>query len=179
MVDAAQVGARLLGQLHLVDALLVGLPHVERGPRDGLALQVAHLAGDVAGLAFDPFGHVAAGLQLGGIVHVEWPQHRVRGGPLRQPVVQHHRQHRQADDVAHQDVLAPRVGGPLADPGEEVQALQPFLVAEVHLPGEGVHVLDRRGHDLGEPRVVGGGPAGDRLVGDGVEARVGHRSLSS
>ena len=50
--------------------------------------------------------------------------------------------HRQAEHVGEQDELLALVVALLADRGEELDALEPFLLGELHVAREGVQVLD-------------------------------------
>ncbi len=83
----------------------------------------------------------------------------------------------QAQDVGQQDeLLAPRRAG-LANGGQELDPLQPFLGGQVHLAGEGVQMPHRRLADFLQARIVRAGHLGQRLVRDGEFVQILHVGL--
>ncbi|MNY69820.1 hypothetical protein D3C86_2078210 [compost metagenome] len=75
MVTTAQVAVRLREILTRVLTVFRGLPHVQGGPRQGVATSIAHVTGDQRGAARNQ-RHVFAVFPFGHTAHVERPEHR-------------------------------------------------------------------------------------------------------
>ena len=57
---------------------------------------------------------------------------------------------------------------------QEVNALEPFFLGQLHVPGKGVQVLDQARHDFFEPSVRRFGEAGNDCLCDVVLVEVAH-----
>src|SRR6185437_9153080 len=94
-------------------------------------------------------------------------------------VLRHH-QHRDAERVGQEDELLPLVVALVAGGGQELDAAQPFGLAQLRLANEGVQVPYQRAQDLLQARVVAAFEAGEDRVRDVVFVDVSHgRSESS
>src|SRR6266511_5654780 len=151
--EQVPAAARVLevGVLDVVEALVVGLPDLEAGAGDGLAVQGADRSLDEAGLTGGAAREVVAQLEPWRAVHVEGPEHGGLGGPRRPAVVYPDGEHGDAEDVGQEDELLALAGGDLPGAGQEVDAAAPLLLGELHLPHEGVQVPDEALHDRAEP----------------------------
>jgi hypothetical protein len=125
-VDAAIV------VLHVVEAFLVGLPHLDAGAGDGLAGDVRDGALDPGRLAGGAAGHVAAVLDERGVLDEEGAEHGGLGGVLVGLVVHGDGLHGDAEHVAEQHELLPVLGGDVADAGEELDRGVPLGLGEPH-----------------------------------------------
>ena len=143
---AAQPGLVHL-ELGLVRAVAVGLPHVEHGARDRLALEVAHHAEDVERVTLDADGHVPGVAELRGALDVEGAEHRGGRGPVVEAVVQLHDQHGQAEDVGGEDELLALVVGHLTGARQPLDGGHPLVLGEPDLAGEVVQVPHQTGED--------------------------------
>jgi nucleotide-binding universal stress UspA family protein len=109
---------------------------------------------------------------------VERAEDRGLGAALRLVVVHRHGEHRQAQHVGQQDEFLPLVVALLAGAGEEVDALEPLGLGQLHLAREGVQVLHQAGHDLLQPRIGRVGEPGHDGLGDVVLGEVAHAVVS-
>jgi hypothetical protein len=83
-------------------------------------------------------------------------------------VVHLHHEHGQAEDVGGEDELLPLLVADLPGAREPVHRGQPLRFGEPHLTGEVVQVAHQSRHQLGQARVLRGGPSLHREVGDVV-----------
>ena len=152
--QAAAVGPRLhVGLLHVVEALVVGLPHVEGGAGQRGAVDRDDPAGDHARRAGAHQVDVVAEREDGRLDHVERAEHGRLGRDAELAVGDRLDQHRQAEDVRQQDELLPVVVALVAGAGEEVDRLLPLGDGQLDVAGERVQVLHERGEDLAQPWV--------------------------
>jgi hypothetical protein len=107
----------------------------------------------------------------------ERPEHRGLGRARLGLVVERYDHHRKAEHVGEQDELLALVVALLADGGHELDALEPFLLGELHLARECVQVLHRGGHDFLEALVLRLAEPLDDLGGERVLVELAHASL--
>ncbi|MNF85449.1 hypothetical protein D3C84_678420 [compost metagenome] len=154
-VAATQVGQRLDRVLPRVHAVLGGLPDIQDGAGDGLAAGIQHPAEHQRGLARGE-GHVLPMAALRHAGDIERPEHRGLGGGLTGAVVDGVHQHGQAEHIRQQDeFLAHDAIAHLSGVGEKADAVQPFVLGQLHLAGEGVQVAHQALQNLAQARVGG------------------------
>ncbi len=163
--------------LVLVEPLAVGLPEVEHGPRDRLAAQPPHRAGDEAGNSGRALGHVAAMRDRGRIGHVERSLNRARGRFARPAMVDRIDQHAHAQHVRGEDEFLPLLRAQLAGAGEPIDRGRPFGLGRLDVAHEPVEVLDQGLHDLPQARIGNVLPALQRDIGQVVFGHIGHGCL--
>ena len=74
---------------------------------------------------------------------------------------------RNAHDVGEQTELVAFFIGDGSTSREELQALHPFLFAQLRLGHKSMQVFDQQGHDVGQAWVMGRGKTGHCLLCDG------------
>jgi hypothetical protein len=169
----AQVAQVLGGVLGVVVAGVVGLPDVEDGAGDRLAVGVGDPAAHDHDLGALPLGTLGDPVAVapGGSGGVERALDRRRRGVRAADEVDVVDGRGQAEHVREQDELVAVLAGDLAGADEEAQPGEPLLGRRPGLAHEGVQVADQRGDQLVEPRVVALDLAEDGLQ-QGVEALV-------
>ena len=163
-----------VGTLHVVEAFGIGLPDVDDGARDLLAVQAADRAAHVQRRADRALRHVGAVRQFRRVLHVERPEDRGFGAALGLVLVQRDRQHRQAEHVGQQDELLTLVVALLAGRRQERDGALPFAFGQSVLAGEVVEVRDEAGHQLLQARIGRVGETIDHCPRDGVPVQVTH-----
>ncbi len=141
-----------VGLLHVVEALVVGLPHVDGGAGQRGAVDRDDPAGDHARRAGAHQVDVVAERADRRLHHVERAEHRRLGRDAELPVGDRLDQHRQPEDVRQQDELLPLVVALVPGPGEEVDRRLPLGDRQLDVAGERVQVPDERDQDLAQPR---------------------------
>ena len=167
----------LVGVLHVVDAVTVGLPHIKHRIRDRLAVRRAHGAADEGRFAGRPHRQVIAILEIGGLVGMKRAEHRGFGAACRLLVVQRHHQHRQAQRIGQQDHLLAFGVALLAHRCQVFDALHPLLFGQLDLTRELMQMLGQTGENLLETRVLAALQAANRFIGDGVFVEVLHGAV--
>jgi hypothetical protein len=151
---AAQVARRLdAWLLDVVEAVLVGLPDVDRGTRQRLTVRAGHLPGHQAGRALAVQRDVVPEFPRRRLDHVERPEHGRLGRGASGPVVDRLDQHGHPEHVGQQDELLPHVVAHVTGAGEEVDGYAPLLLGQLDVLDEVVQVAHQRRHDLLEPGV--------------------------
>ena len=160
--DAAQVKFGLDALLlDIIKAFVVGLPDVDFGSVNRLALGIKDTPAHEHGLAFLVEADVGAHFQLRRAVNMERAEHGRFRGARRFAVVDGVDQHGNAHDVGKQDKFLAPVVGLVAGGGEELDGLQPFVLAGFELFDRCVQVLDQYADYLPQPWVSVGGDAAD------------------
>ena len=159
-----------VGVLNVVEAVLVGLPHLDTGPGHRLTAGAADGAGRVAGTAAGIAGDVAAQRDLRRARHEERADHGGLGGSRRRRGIDGHGHHGEPEHVREQDELLTPVVGDVPGPGQEVDALLPLGLGEPHLARERMHVPHQALHDLPEAGRVRAAETGQHLGGHRVLA---------
>src|SRR5487761_813850 len=140
------------GLLYVIEALFVGLPHVEGGAGQRGAAHRDDPAGDHARRSGAHQVDVVAKRADWRLHHVERAEHRRLGRDAELPVRDGLDQHRQPENVRQQDELLPLVVALVPGPGEEVDRLLPLGDRQLNVAGERVQVPHQRGQDLAQPR---------------------------
>ena len=152
---AAQVHVGLGRVLVLVEPFGRGLPDIDLGAGDRLAVRVLHVRGDEQLRSRRRRAHDRAAVL--GARRIEPPERaeQVRRGlglPVVAVVEQAH-QRRDAERAGHQHRLVVERVGVLPDGVDVGRGLLEFDLGELHLADEGVQVPHQRRHDLAEARV--------------------------
>ena len=144
----------LIGRLlQIVEAVIVGVPDVDRHARQRLALEI----GDAA-LHEHPLAR-QLGRDVGAVRHrlvladIERAEHGGLGGAIALAVVDRIDQHRNPEHVRQQDELLPGRGAFLADAGQKIDRITPFVEGEIGLADEIVQRLHQFFHQEFDPRI--------------------------
>ena len=179
---AAQLAARpvfmqvgtLCGNLDVVEAVLVRLPHVDHRARNGLPIVAAHLALHEAGFPFCAVRDVFAVVVLRRPFNEKRPEDSRLGATGGLGIALRGHQHRQTERVGQQDELLALVVGDVADLGEEFDRLEPFIFGELDLARKRVKVLYQARHDGAQALVAAAIHRGQHRLGDRVFVDVTH-----
>ena len=137
-----------VGLLHVVEALVVGLPDIDLRARQRAAVRVEDATGHQARLALAVQRDQGAELAGRRLDDVEWTQH----GRLRRTadaaVVDRLDQHRDTQDVGEQDQLLSLAGAPSPGIGEEIDGSLPLGPRQLDLLDEVVQMADQLGEHL-------------------------------
>jgi hypothetical protein len=114
--EVAAGGGAVVRALHVVQAVVVGLPDLQQRAGDRPAVDVADGCFDPAGLPRRTEGDVAALLDLRRTGDEERAEHGGLGHVALGRVVDRDRLHRQPEHVGEQDELLPLVVGDVARP---------------------------------------------------------------
>ena len=160
--DAAQVKFGLDALLlDVVKAFVVGLPDVDFGGGDGLAFGVEDAPAHEHGFAFLVEADVGAHCQLRRAVDMKGTEHGRFRGARRLAVIDGVDQHRYPQHIGKQDKFLAPVVALVAGGSEELDGLQPFVLAGFELFDRRVQVLDQYADDLPQAWVGVGGDAAD------------------
>jgi hypothetical protein len=164
----------LVRWLHVVQPFFIGLPNLD--PRLGhrFTLHPFDAALNLAGLPLRPVGDIVAQLVMGRIFHMERSEHRGLGAGVRFVVVHDHRQHGQAQDIGQQNELLSLRVGDVTGLGQELDALEPFGLGQLHLARKPVQVPNQTEHDFFESGIRCVGQAFEHRFGDVVYVQVFH-----
>ena len=167
--DAAHVQFFEFRPLRIVETLRIGLPHVEHGAGDRLAVHIEYAAGDDGrGAAFGAFGDVASLGQFRAAFAVKGSEDGGFGGSGRLAIADQIDQHGDAHGVRQQNEFLAFVGTHLAGGGEEFDGLQPFAFVETDVFDEGVNVLRQAQHDFAQARIGSALETAENFGGDVV-----------
>lgn len=150
---AAQVHVGLGGVLLFVEAVSVGLPHVQYGAGNRRALGGQDPARHDDGLAAAVAADGGAGGQLWCAGAIEGGQQGGLGSAIVGAVIDGVHQDADPERVGQQDELLAAVVAHLADACEELDGLQPLRLSGLHLADEGVQVADQTRDDRFQSRV--------------------------
>ena len=160
--DAAQVKFGLDALLlDIIKAFVVGLPDVDLGGGDGITFYVEDAPAHEHGLAFLVEADVGAHFQLRRAVNVKGTEHGRFRGARRFAVVDGVDQHRYPQHIRKQDKFLAPIVALVAGGSEELDGLQPFVLAGFELFDRRVQVFDQYADDLPQARVGVGGDAAD------------------
>lgn len=148
-------GQLVLAVLHVVEAVLVGFPHIELRSGDRITVGISDGARDPTWLSRGTGGHVTPHRDLGGALDEERADDGGFGGARGGPMVDVDGLHGRAQDVRQQHELLAAVSGDVADRGEEVDGVLPFRFGQAGLPDERGQVAHQGLHQLFEPRILG------------------------
>ena len=160
--DAAQVKFGLDALLlDIIKAFVVGLPDVDLGGIYGITFYVDDAAAHEHGLAFLVEADVGAHCQLWRAIDVEGTEHGRFRGARRFAVVDGVDQHRYPQHIGKQDKFLAPIVALVAGGSEELDGLQPFVLAGFELFDRRVQVLDQYADYLPQAWVGVGGDAAD------------------
>ncbi|AJC61594.1 hypothetical protein GZL_09071 [Streptomyces sp. 769] len=160
---AGRLDARLL---HVVEAVLVALPHIDDGTRHRHPVEVGHGAGDDTGGAGADLVDGVAEFSTGRLGHVEGAQDRALGAVC--VAVDGLDQHRHPEYVGEQHELLPAVVTHPADGGEEGDGALPLGHRRPQLLHQRMEVPGDRAHDLAQARIGGVGETRQHGIDRGV-----------
>ena len=154
--------------LHVVKAVVIGLPYFQRGAGHRLAVQSRDAPQHHHRLALAVLADIGAQRVMGRIGDIERAEDGVRRGGAGAAMVDGVDQHRYAQHVRQQDVFLAPVRAHLACFRQEFDCGQPFLVRGFDFLDGGVQVAHQGAHDLAQTRADVGAHAGvDDLGGTG------------
>ena len=163
---SAQVVLGLIGILIFIHACRGGVPHIDLDARHRLARRVDHAATREERRARG--GRAQQGAAIGGLGAAHAPEGAEQGGGglggAVRAIVHQADEGGDADGVGEEHALVMGVGGLLTDAVQEIDAIFPFLLGQLHLTHEGVHVLDEGLADFADARI---GRAGHGLQDGG------------
>jgi hypothetical protein len=141
--------------LHVVEAFVVGLPHVEHSARNRPAFSVEDPARDRHVLALAIEADIRPHRQFGRAGHMKRAQHcafRSSGGSA---IVDRVDQHRHAQNVGEQDELLPPIVAHVSRPGQELDRFKPFVLRRLDFLDGLVQLARNDGHRVFEAFVLG------------------------
>ncbi len=139
--------------LHVVIAVIVGMPDVHDRARKRLSVDGRDRAGDQHRIAFHRAGDVGAAVLLRRGLDEERAEHRGLGRAFRHRMVDRVDQHGDAERVGQQDELLALVVAHVPGAGQEIDAVFPFLLGRADLADEGMKVAHQRFADLLDARI--------------------------
>jgi hypothetical protein len=151
--------------LNVVEALVIGLPDIDLGVIDRLAVGPGDASLDQHRVAFLVEADIRAHRQFRRVGNVERAKNGGFGRTRRLAVVDGVNQHRDAQDIGQQDIFLPPVIAHLAGPGQEHDRLEPFLLGGFDLLDGRMKVPRDHLHHLRQPFILRLGVTADHHVG--------------
>jgi hypothetical protein len=174
---ASAGAAELFHLLHIIEAVIVGMPDVHLRIGERLAVFRAERAVDVSRLAFHIAVDVIAHFAIG---HLRGPE-RAEHGRLRHVamhgVIDGIDQGRNAQRVRQQHEFLPYVVADLPRAGEEVDRIAPLLFGGADVADEIMQMLHQRRADFLDPRIGGVGETLDHCRRNAVFVKFTHGAI--